>query len=169
MYNTTNVIVLWNTIIQYGKYVRNNKFNGLDMWNGLKQILNEHIIELQWTSKSLNFYHDIIDLGVIEDKTLLNHNEWEFHHFFLQHGNIPFKNNGNNIRLFQIAYNIGQFTIEKINYEQKWIDYYNNNKLNEIYSFIEDESILTLNKLYNDELTMNVVKYCNGIVNNEIK
>lgn len=95
----------------YGKYVRENKLNGLDSWNSKKkQLLEELIVFDKWNIEDIEgkykFVHD--ELGMKGDDFDEKTENWEKFHFFLQHFRIPKNNKPDSLRLMQIAYNAGQ-------------------------------------------------------------
>jgi len=129
---------LWEIIINYGYETRIKNKDGLERWNFIKKIFPD--IKIIWTDSSKKIYDNLIKLGVIEEETGLSHEEWERHHYLLQHGRIIHNNpDGSLMRLMQIAYNIGQFRAEqeKKNYPIKQLAYYRTNKLDQITTYID--------------------------------
>jgi len=135
---------LWDSIIKYGYRTRSNNMNGLERWNLVKEIIPN--MNIEWTDKSRKIYDDLKNLNVdssesSEELTFkLSHSEWEKQHFLIQHGRIIYKNkNGTIVRLMQIAYNIGQFKAEneREKYSDNIIKYYNDNKLDDINTYIK--------------------------------
>ena len=134
---------LWNIIINYGYETRVKAKDGLERWNVIKKLFPE--FALTWKDSSKKIYQDLLDLGVIEEETRLSHEEWERHHYLLQHGRIiKYNPEGSLVRLMQIAYNVGQFKAEqeKKNYPVKQLTYYKKNNLDNLTTYIEHISKL---------------------------
>jgi len=127
---------LFNTVINYGYYVRLNKIKGLDAWNEIKKDINKDDEKNIKLSSKINNWNISINInnkktsdilliynyfkyemnlhGDENDKEQykLDDKTWERNHFYLQLIRIP-KNNACNLqRLLQIAYNIGQLVCE---------------------------------------------------------
>jgi mannose-6-phosphate isomerase-like protein (cupin superfamily) len=89
-----------------------------------------------------NFTHDNLKMygeeGDIE-KQLTNKIDWEKFHFALQPIRIPKNNSLNLLRLLQIAYNLGQLSVNlnKKNYSSEFLNYHCANKLDEIKSYVK--------------------------------
>lgn len=156
---------LFNKVIEYGKYVRENNLNGLKAWTDIKGLFESQITCPQWNitrniegKKTFNideiYLYVYNDLGMRgedadDDKTTTeSHLAWEKKHFLLQLiriiKNIP-GNEFNFLRLAQIAYNIGQISVyidsdsDEI-YEGKPREFYLSNKLNKIESYVNISS-----------------------------
>jgi hypothetical protein len=135
---------LWNGIIEYGYRTRQGKLDGLERWNNIKKTIPN--IKIEWTNKSKKIFDDLKAFGVDSSENAeeagLEKNEWDRNHFLIQHGRI-IKNNpdGNLIRLFQIAYNAGQFRAEneKTQYSADIRDYYVRNELNKLETYLDNE------------------------------
>ena len=131
---------LWKIMINYGYETRIKGKDGLERWNYVKKLFPD--IKINWIDSSRKIYDDLTKLGVIEEESGLSHEEWERHHYLLQHGRIIHNNpNGSFARLMQIAYNIGQFRAEqeKKNYPIKQLVYYRTNKLDHITTYINNK------------------------------
>jgi hypothetical protein len=127
---------LFNTVINYGYYVRLNGIKGLEAWNEIKKDINrddEKNIKLSSKINKWNISVNINNKKTTEIPIIYNYfkyemnlhgdendreqykideKTWEINHFYLQLIRIP-KNNGCNIqRLLQIGYNIGQLVCE---------------------------------------------------------
>ena len=133
---------LWNSIIKYGERTREGNMNGLERWNLVKELIPN--VKIQWNESAKKIYDDLISLGANNSEDWkdsgLSHPDWERQHYLLQHGRIIFKNpDGNLVRLYQIAYNIGQFKAEneKNKYSENILKYYNDNKLDDINTYIK--------------------------------
>jgi len=132
---------LWISIIKYGERTREGNMNGLERWNLVKELIPN--VKIVWKESAKKIYDDLLKLGVNhkdESESGLSHTDWEKQHFLSQHGRIIYKNpDGNLVRLYQIAYNIGQFKVEdRINpYTEEQMKYYKENKLDELWSYIE--------------------------------
>ena len=135
---------LWNGITEYGYRTRQGKLDGLERWNNIKKTIPN--IKIEWTNKSKKIFDDLKTFGVDSSENAeeagLEKNEWDRNHFLIQHGRI-IKNNpeGNLIRLFQIAYNAGQFRAEneKTQYSPDIRDYYVRNELNKLETYLDNE------------------------------
>lgn len=130
---------LFENIKVYGRYVRLNKFDGLEYWNRIKNfiqrpeqkigldMLNEILgkewdIEVKINSNLVSDINEIYEyvhgnddaqlkiLGEEEDAKSLDSKVWEQNHFFLQLIRIPKNNDLSLLRLLQIAYNLGQLS-----------------------------------------------------------
>jgi mannose-6-phosphate isomerase-like protein (cupin superfamily) len=156
---------LFENIKIYGRYVNKNKLNGIEYWNKIKFFIQrpeqkigleelEKIFEKKWdiSVKTIDSPLPIIDLQKIyeyvhkdlsvhgeegdEEIYSLKHNIWEKNHFFLQTIRIPYKNNEFNLlRLLQIAYNLGQLSINFESYDEYQKYYYTTNNLDNINSY----------------------------------
>ena len=143
--------LLWTDIISYGTLVRLNDRDGLQAWNLLRGILESvETVPIVWTERCLGFYHTMIEIALVEDYDehggSISKLEWERHHFLLQHGRIPHRSpkNASIVKLFQIAYNYGQFIAEKCRYPicvyiQSHIDFSEQNKLGNINTYISQD------------------------------
>ena len=148
---------LFNKVIEYGKYVRENNLNGLNAWSDIKDLFNLDIKCPKWniirniggkeTSDIEEIYSyvyanlDMRGEDSDDDKSSqITHLLWEKKHFFLQLIRI-IKNNPefSFVRLGQIAYNIGQISVyidsDPI-YRRGQQAYYYSNKLNELESYV---------------------------------
>jgi hypothetical protein len=154
---------LFNKVIEYGKYVRENNLDGLNAWVDIKGLFNLEINCPKWNinrnigdketsdvEQIYSYVYDNLDMrgeDYDDDKsTQIAHLSWEKKHFFLQLiriiKNIP-ENKFSFVRLGQIAYNIGQLSVyidsDPI-YEEGPRDYYYSNKLNELESYVDIDS-----------------------------
>ena len=106
---------LWSSVIQYGWHVRRSHADGLQKWNDLKKLLDSVVAhDLQWSAQCLEFFDVLVSMGLMESSAGLSQESWEKHHFFLQLGRIPHRNRDSfsTMRLFQVAYNVGQLRVE---------------------------------------------------------
>ncbi len=123
---------LFNSIINYGYYVRLSNMDGLKAWNDMKVIissnkellssidskLNEWNINVIINGNSTNNILEIYDyikntLGMHGDENdesehKLDKETWQNYHFYLQLSRIPKNNSCSLVRILQVAYNIGQ-------------------------------------------------------------
>ena len=152
---------LFNKVIEYGKYVRENNLNGLEAWSDIKDLFKLDIKCPKWniirniggkeTSDIEEIYSYVyanLDMRGEEsddDKSnQITHLLWEKKHFFLQLIRI-IKNNPefSFVRLGQIAYNIGQISVyidsDPI-YRGGQLAYYYSNKLNKLESYVNIDS-----------------------------
>lgn len=154
---------LFNKVIEYGKYVRENNLNGLQAWTDIKGLFDSQITCPQWNTKRniggketsdineiyLYVYNDLGMSGedIDDDKsTTESHLTWEKKHFLLQLiriiKNIP-ENKFSFLRLGQIAYNIGQLSVYMDSddiYNGKPREFYLSNKLNKLESYVNINS-----------------------------
>jgi hypothetical protein len=132
---------LWNSIVMYGERTREGNMNGLERWNFLKELIPN--VKIQWNKLAKKIYDDLGKLGVNHLEELesgLSHIDWERQHFLSQHGRIIYKNpEGTLVRLYQIAFNIGQFKVEarKKLYTEEQMKYYKENKLDQYDTYVE--------------------------------
>jgi hypothetical protein len=136
--------LLWNEMIQYGYNVRSKGKDGLVAWTNIKVLIPG--LKITWTEHSKTIYESLLGLGVrTTDETYeasgITKEEWDRDHFLIQHGRI-IKNNldGTLVRLMQIAYNAGQFRAEKEKngYNPIKIKYYDDNKLDQLETYITE-------------------------------
>ena len=131
-------ILLWEAVKEYGYNVRKENLDGLEAWNKLKVLLAPCSVSFNWNQDCMTFYNHLISVGVMENYIEENMTkvQWEQDHFLLQHGRIPFKNanSADLSRLFQVAYNAGQFRaeVEKGSYRDTLVEYYESNRLGKI-------------------------------------
>jgi hypothetical protein len=152
---------LFNKVIEYGKYVRENNLNGLNAWNDIKRLFNLEINCPKWNiirnigdketsdiEQIYSYVYNNLDMrgeDSDDDKSSqMRHLLWEKKHFFLKLIRI-IRNNPefSFVRLGQIAYNIGQISVY-INSDPIYIGepqaYYYSNKLNELESYVDIDS-----------------------------
>lgn len=149
---------LWSETLAEGYRVRSSKLNGLEAWQPLKvayanlYVKDSDPIPMATNCKTFGMGRYVISLDEkdhtdakfkIGEHTLTNKNEP--HHFYIQHFRIPFLENYklSVVKLLQIAYNAGQFKAElehnPKSYDQVFIDFYRQNKLDKIETFIADK------------------------------
>jgi len=133
---------LWISMIKFGERTREGNMNGLERWNLVKELIPN--VKILWIKSAKKIYDDLIKLGVNNseewEESGLSHPDWERQHYLLQHGRIIYKNpDGSVVRLLQIAYNIGQFKVEvrRKPYTEEQMKYYRDNKLDDIWSYID--------------------------------
>ena len=134
---------LWEITIKYGYDTRKNKKDGLERWNYYKKLIPD--CKIEWKDATSKIYNDLQRLGVNADdnetKSGMTHEEWERHHYLIQHGRIIYNNpSASLIRLLQIAYNVGQFKVEleKQIYPADQLQYYILNELNKVTTYINN-------------------------------
>jgi len=143
----TNTTEVWGLVVTYGEYIRGHKLDGLVAWNALKELLAKHSHSIEWSQQCLGFFDGLQNCGIVEihDPLTMTHHEWERHHFMIQHGRIPHRNanKGDLVRLFQIAYNSGQFSIERRagEFSKDSLSYFYNNHLNYISSYVDLDTL----------------------------
>ena len=140
---------LWANVFARGKEIRQNKEDGRKGWEDLSAELQRKIsgIKFSWNSKCLKFYVQMIsELKLIESDKEISHQEWEKHHFLLQHGRIPHKNQEQPelIKLFQVAYNAGQFSSligDELYTKHGRLQYYIENDLGNIETYCDRKQL----------------------------
>jgi hypothetical protein len=173
--NYPKISELWNLCKKYGEVVRSKNVDGLEYWNYIKEYLKQNDIKKSWKSEAIDRFeymtHTLPDgLNLHEDEKddyfEGNKRIWELHHFYLQHARIPFRNqdDASFVRIFQIAYNAGQLSVEldkeenNLVYDENKKKYYIDNKLNEISSYISVKHLSELEELSNlDEIINNIL------------
>jgi len=148
---------LWNKTMDYGYEVRKSKKDGLESWQPLKKEyanyfikgydegipVNESFIKSQIMKKikyqiGLDEKEHTDVMVSIGKETVDNLDK---NHFFVQHFRIPVleKNKLSVVKVLQIAYNAGQYKAEaeKKNYPTAILEFYDENKLNDIKTFID--------------------------------
>jgi hypothetical protein len=152
---------LFNKVIEYGKYVRENNLNGLIAWTDIKDLFKLEINCPKWNitrnigdketsdiDEIYSYVYDNLDMrgddSDDDNTTQITHLSWEKQHFFLQLIRIIKKNpDFSFVRLGQIAYNIGQLSVyidsDPI-YTGGPRDYYYLNKLNQLESYVDIDS-----------------------------
>jgi hypothetical protein len=156
---------LFNLVKNYGEIVRTKKLNGQDSWNEMEKLLLTIIPcdGLTWSINLVNLDEKHIDglentyyyvhdtLGMIGENTDPRDNNWEKFHFFLQLVRIPFKNRDCNlVKLAQVAYNLGQLSIEykdDIVYTPKVKRFYEMNNLGEMSTYTKSSCDLSAEDL----------------------
>lgn len=133
---------LWEEIILFGYKIRKDNKNGKAGWDAIKVLIPD--MSVSWLEDSKSFYDKLAALKVNTAETFeeagMSREEWERHHFLIQHGRIINKNpEGSLVRLLQIAYNIGQFKRESENkmYSAEQMRFYIENELNKVTSYIK--------------------------------
>jgi hypothetical protein len=158
-----NINKLWQEILDIGYSTRINNKDGLQVWQPLKKQyqdsnlkfqINENFIDL---TKKINYSHRLSDndhekVLITINYTMLD-NTVPDEHFLIQHFRIPIMMNFNLslLKLLQIAYNIGQskavFELNK--YNQDIINFYKENRLGELTTYIKiDEEIKLSRPIY---------------------
>jgi hypothetical protein len=152
---------LWEITIRHGYNTRKFNKDGLISWNTYKTLIPD--FPIVWKDSSKAIYGDLIGLSVIpedfDEKFGMTKEEWERHHYLIQHGRIINKNpEGKLVRLLQIAYNNGQFLVEleKRMYPEEQLRYYALNNLNKVTTYIDH--ISKLPDSLRDELSKNIQK-----------
>ena len=176
-----NLQQLFDIIKTYGINTRKNSpSKGLENWNKIKEVLPS--IQIQWLPHVKEMYRymkevlDIIeDEPVVEDKSspnappirdekdALNHAQWEYHHFFLQHVRIPTLNfdQGSLMRVMQIAYNAGQYNVCLDHYSADLRKYYIDNKLDCLETYVSPDSITMIDNFITEDIVATITILCN--------
>jgi hypothetical protein len=147
----SDISKLWQEMINYGYDVNKTGQNGLVMWQPMKtkydnmmslgKVDNPVVQRIIYNNIVMGSDDiDLSDLKFVIDDVILD-NKIENHHFFIQHFRIPMisKFNLTRLKLLQIAYNAGQFKArrEKNYYDEKIMTFYDNNKLDQIQTYLE--------------------------------
>jgi hypothetical protein len=146
MEELTELEELFNFTIEYGKFVRKFKLDGLKSWKKLKDILKDYedcIENCEWklnAEEMYNYIHNTLGMKG-EDSDDQKSADWEKFHFFLQLARIPKNNTTINLtRICQIAYNIGQKSCET--YSECAEKYFEKNKLGKLNSYVKNCNFL---------------------------
>lgn len=144
-----DILNLWDHLVNVGYIVRKNGYDGLKMWQPFKDMyskcntlifdVNDNVIklsqELKYTPHDTNHENATIK---IHHTLFINSKDTD--HFIIQHFRIPIMLDYklSLVKLLQIAYNVGQAKgeFEKGTYNDEIVDYYQNNKLCELPTFI---------------------------------
>jgi hypothetical protein len=163
---------LFNNVMKYGFLVRKHKLDGKKYWTNAENVISPNNISMnKWSVQSYSFYYDLINMGVIEDPTMITtHDEWQYNHFLLQHGRLIKKECALN-RLLQIAYNGGQmayclknsegtyvYTYERIKYYvsnsmTRWSTYIEPNDLKSVSTNSNMTKLINLNQWFNKQIS----------------
>lgn len=154
---------LFEKIIGWGYNTRSKKLDGLKRWNIMKDILSQSKVKGSWNQKVKEYFVEMRStLKIQECKDEFKgtpediQREWEKHHFYLQHARIPTLNFSEPtlVRLMQIAYNAGQLRAEWNNdfYNKDMRDFYGTNRLDNIHTYMNDESLVILNNSIDDQI-----------------
>lgn len=154
---------LFQMIKKWGFITRSNKMNGLERWNTIKDILSKSKVKGEWNSRVKELFVEMRStLKIQECKDEFKgtpeeiQREWEKHHFYLQHTRIPTLNytDASLTRLMQIAYNAGQLEVEINNdfYRGEKREFYEGNKLDDIHTYMDENSLNILDQSITDEI-----------------
>ena len=113
---------LYNSVINYGYIVRKYNYDGLAMWNLLKNPLSKVFHgnnpgEWATSRKQIEDEYKNIEksgfIGHLDETPDMDHNQWEREHFLVQHVRILFKSPQPTIvKYLQVGYNTGQLNAE---------------------------------------------------------
>jgi len=138
---------LFDAFINYGLSVRETDKDGYTAWIAIKSKIPEQMISWNQAAKD-RYKHLTVNFGIPDVKpsnlNLLDQNNWARKYFLLQHGRVVYNYpQGSLAKLFQIAYNTGQFIAEnkKMKYEQAHLSYFIEEQLNKFTSFVEINSV----------------------------
>ena len=163
---------IWDSIIDYGINIRNISYSpiakfmpdlGKHSWEYLSKEITSNLVdssfesdwEWTWNQDELNKLYDYVhdDLKMNGDNHDIKDNTWSQKHFILQLIRIPKNNKLSLIKLYQIAYNIGQYK-ESLAHEQNLsnvglrvytsdiINFFISNKLDDMNTYIKKSSCL---------------------------
>ena len=154
---------LWNKTMDYGYEVRKSKKDGLESWQPLKkeyanyfikgydegipvnESFNKIMKKIKYQIGSDEKEHTDVMVSIGKETV----DNLDKNHFFVQHFRIPVleknklpvleKNKLSVVKVLQIAYNAGQYKAEaeKKNYPTTILEFYDENKLNDIETFID--------------------------------
>lgn len=158
-----NISELWDLVYEYGKYVRDNKLDGLKKWNEIKNLLLKikipKLTSIDWSDRSKKLFCELTDEYKVTGFKDGFPKDQEAHHFLVQHGRIVKLYNFDVRRLLQIAYNKGQFISQQerekdfIKSEKSYTDdqikFYNDNNLGNIETYVSENNIKTINNNFN--------------------
>jgi len=158
---------LFNSVIEYGKITKSNKntstsTDGLTNWNNIKKYMNDSKL-CNWTinivfndgkkssdiQQIYDYVHDNLHMKGDDLDPKSNMESWEPAHFILQLIRIPKNNQCSIQRLLQVAFNIGQYYAVLDNpiynsiYTPDVIQYFTDNKLSDINSYINLDQCIT--------------------------
>jgi hypothetical protein len=141
---------LWNEVFKFGYNVRRTNKNGFQMWQPVKEKYSRDNKKYTVTNGNIKKFAtaflkvDNSDEDNIKysfehcEFTLID--ETECGHFFIQHFRIPLaeKYELTLVKILQIAYNAGQFKAEREKgiYSMTILNFYDDNKLGQIETFI---------------------------------
>ena len=118
----STVTDLYNSVIHYGYIVRKYNYDGLAMWNLLKNPLSklfkgnnedEWAIPREQIEEEYKKIEDEGFIGHLDETPDMNHDQWEREHFLVQHVRILFKTpRPTLVKYLQVAYNTGQLNAE---------------------------------------------------------
>jgi len=147
---------MWKDIVAFGHKVRSNGEDGLQQWLHIKKVFsclnncvalpNEYdlkqapiyrIISDNIFYESQDENHDNLKLVIVPINQSLDNNDPK-QHFFIQHFRIPIMSKFKIplIKLLQIAYNVGQASVELDNYTVEQRIFYHKNNLCEFTTYI---------------------------------
>jgi len=159
--------------MRIGYEVRKNEMDGLEEWNKIKGSLKTKT-KFEWNKKAKEYHKKLekyIELDDEKDDVRKPSEYYSQHHFYYQLGRIVKRNPDPKLeRLFQIAYNIGQFISVLLNendgkkiYTEEMLDLFNRKKLYNINSYITDEEkekindeVSELNKNFDNNLILDL-------------
>jgi hypothetical protein len=153
------VVELWFLVVEYARSVRTKGLDGLQMWIRIKGKLSEIKYEGKWF-KNIYIKNRMLRIGVIESESGVTKDDWEKHHFMLQHANIPYSCECNFVRLMQIAYNCGQLAIvfEDRVFTDEMREYYKDMELDKMLTYMGNIMIGDINKLISDKYVSEIKK-----------
>ena len=159
-----NLQQLFDIIKTYGINTRKNSpIKGLENWNKIKSSLP--LFQTTWLPHVKEMYQHMKEvLGIIEDeKDALSHEQWEYHHFFLQHVRIPTLNfdQASLMRLMQIAYNAGQYSACLDHYSAELKKYYIDNKLDCLETYMSPDDIVMMDDFVTEDVIVAMISLCN--------
>lgn len=148
---------LWEEMVNVGYKIRKQRENGLVSWQPYKKLYASAIIigyeegiplkkSFMDLSESLPYFYEDEehnDAQMVVEGVRLD-NQIETNHFFIQHFRIPKlgKYKLPVLKLLQIAYNAGQLrAVFEENFEKSIKDFYGNNNLGDITTYVEDDII----------------------------
>jgi hypothetical protein len=152
---TTKLEDMYNNVKEVSKLLRKvPNFDGQQFWQPIKKVLNKLDIKFNnWTELS-KFHKNLINIEEYDNFNKII----EINHFIRQHANIPINDKPNLTKIIQIALNSGQFLGSAAEDDIKKYKY-NENKLGNITTYIQEEDMQGVSDKIPDEAINNIKKY----------
>ena len=144
----------FNEIIEYGKKTRSNKENGFDNWQKVKssysdeikhkrsEIIEDLMIKANYKYKDNDQKYSEVTINGINIKNMVDDKLVEVNHFLVQLFRIPnlSGNEMSELKILQVAYNIGQYQAELYNntYDEAITSFFVENGMSNIETYIDE-------------------------------
>ena len=157
---------LWAMMKEYGnnlhtyKTINIEKLDGkpfgLFAWEQLKSLLSQHGLSYGWSSSFMQIRDRNIEQTSETAYRIFNKkldNRVETSHYLIQHLRIPYMKTATLTTIAQIAYNAGQLRshFNKVDYLAEFLSDYSVNKLDELKTYVNQETIDALDKYLTDD------------------